>query len=85
VLAFGAAPECQNRGPGRRQPGQDLRSLAGAGDESHRISARLRDRVDTDLDLRRLGDLANCRSNLSGTYSRIAAADRPLTIDPVCA
>jgi hypothetical protein len=59
---------CQNRGPGRSQPGRDLRSVAGAGHEKHQdiyVPLRGRMRIDSGCvganpDLRSLGDLVNC-------------------------
>jgi hypothetical protein len=59
-LYLRSEPPRSNRGPGRSQPGQDLRPVAGADDEKHRrISDRLHGRVDTDLDLHCLDLLAN--------------------------
>jgi hypothetical protein len=64
VLAFGAAP-VKTAVLAGTQSGQDLRGEA-RHEKQHRVSARVRGRVDTDLDLRRLGNLADCRRHLTG-------------------
>jgi hypothetical protein len=58
VLAFGAAPveTAVPAGPTRLGPA----NCGGHQEKNREISFRLHGRIDADLDLRCLGDLANC-------------------------
>jgi hypothetical protein len=64
VLAFGAAP-VKTAGPGRVQPGSNLRSQGADREKRWIISYRLPGSIHADHDLRCLGRLAARSSNLN--------------------